>query len=42
MTRLLEGAPRRGIALLAALFVLGLVFPSFASGYLLSVGFLIL
>ena len=42
MTRLLEGAPRRGVALALALLVLGLVFPAFASGYLLSVGFLIL
>jgi branched-chain amino acid transport system permease protein len=40
--RLLEGVPRRGLALLAALLVLLLVFPMFASGYLLAVGFLIL
>jgi branched-chain amino acid transport system permease protein len=39
---LLEGVPRRGLALLAALLVLLLVFPMFASGYLLAVGFLIL
>jgi branched-chain amino acid transport system permease protein len=38
----LEGVPRRGLALLAALFLLLLVFPFFASGYLLAVGFLIL
>jgi branched-chain amino acid transport system permease protein len=40
--RLLEGVPRRGLAMLAALLVLLLVFPLFASGYLLAVGFLIL
>ena len=38
----LEGVPRRGLALLAALLLLLLVFPFFASGYLLAVGFLIL
>jgi branched-chain amino acid transport system permease protein len=40
--RLLEGVPRRGLALLAALFAGLLVFPFFADGYLLAVGFLIL
>ena len=40
--RLLEGVPRRGLILLVALLVLLLVFPLFASGYLLAVGFLIL
>jgi branched-chain amino acid transport system permease protein len=40
--RLLEGVPRRGLALLAALLALLIVFPLFASGYLLAVGFLIL
>ena len=39
---LLEGVPRRGAILLAALLALLLVFPLFASGYLLAVGFLIL
>jgi branched-chain amino acid transport system permease protein len=42
MRRMLEGVPRRGLAMLAALLVLLLVFPLFASGYLLAVGFLIL
>ncbi len=43
MTRhLLEGVPRRGLAMLAALLILLLVFPLFASRYLLAVGFLIL
>jgi branched-chain amino acid transport system permease protein len=42
MRRLLEGVPRRGLAMLAALLVLLIVFPFFASGYLLAVGFLIL
>ncbi len=42
MTRLLEGVPRRGLLLLAALLALLAVFPFFASGYLLTVGFLIL
>jgi branched-chain amino acid transport system permease protein len=42
MSRLLEGVPRRGLILLAALFALLAVFPVFASGYLLAVGFLIL
>jgi branched-chain amino acid transport system permease protein len=42
IARLTEGVPRRGLALLAALLVLLLVFPMFASGYLLAVGFLIL
>jgi len=40
--RLLEGVPRRGLWLLALLLALLLVFPFFASGYLLAVGFLIL
>jgi branched-chain amino acid transport system permease protein len=40
--RLLEGVPRRGLWLLGALLVLLAVFPAFASGYLLAVGFLIL
>ena len=40
--RLLEGVPRRGLVLLAALLVVLAVFPVFASGYLLAVGFLIL
>jgi len=40
--RLLEGVPRRGLVVLAALLVLLAVFPLFASGYLLAVGFLIL
>ena len=39
---LLEGVPRRGLAMLAGLLALLLVFPFFASGYLLAVGFLIL
>jgi len=42
MTRLLEGVPRRGLALLAALLAVLVAFPFFASGYLLAVGFLIL
>jgi branched-chain amino acid transport system permease protein len=42
IARLTEGVPRRGLVLLAALLVLLLVFPMFASGYLLAVGFLIL
>ena len=42
MRRLLEGVPRRGLWLLALLLALLLVFPFFASGYLLAVGFLIL
>jgi branched-chain amino acid transport system permease protein len=42
IARLLEGVPRRGLAMLAALLVLLLVFPFFASGYLLAIGFLIL
>jgi branched-chain amino acid transport system permease protein len=42
MARLLEGVPRRGLAMLAALLALLCVFPFFASGYLLAVGFLIL
>jgi branched-chain amino acid transport system permease protein len=42
IARLTEGVPRRGLALLAALLVLLVVFPMFASGYLLAVGFLIL
>ncbi len=40
--KLLEGVPRRGAILLAALLALLIVFPLFASGYLLAVGFLIL
>jgi branched-chain amino acid transport system permease protein len=39
---LLEGVPRRGLVLLAVLLALLAVFPVFASGYLLAVGFLIL
>ena len=39
---MIQGVPRRGLVLLAALLFLLLVFPLFASGYLLSVGFLIL
>lgn len=42
IARLLEGVPRRGLAMLAALLALMLAFPAFADGYLLSVGFLIL
>ena len=42
IARLLEGVPRRGLWLLAALLALLAVFPLFASGYLLAVGFLIL
>jgi len=42
IARLLEGVPRRGLVCLAALFALLAVFPAFAGGYLLSVGFLIL
>ena len=42
IARLLEGVPRRGLVLLALLLVLLAVFPAFASGYLLAVGFLIL
>ena len=42
IARLLEGVPRRGLAMLAALLALLLAFPAFASGYLLAVGFLIL
>jgi branched-chain amino acid transport system permease protein len=42
IARLLEGVPRRGLVLLAVLLVLLAVFPAFASGYLLAVGFLIL
>jgi branched-chain amino acid transport system permease protein len=40
--KLLEGVPRRGALMLAALLVLLIAFPLFASGYLLAVGFLIL
>ena len=40
--KLLEGIPRRGLMLLAALLVFLIAFPLFASGYLLAVGFLIL
>ena len=39
---MIQGVPRRGLVLLAVLLALLLVFPLFASGYLLSVGFLIL
>ena len=39
---MIEGVPRRGLVLLAALLVVLLVFPVFASGYLLAVGFLVL
>ena len=39
---MIEGVPRRGLVLLAALLVVLLVFPLFASGYLLALGFLIL
>jgi len=42
MRRLAEGVPRRGLWLLAVLLVLLALFPLFASGYLLAVGFLIL
>ena len=42
IARLLEGVPRRGLVLLAILLALLLLFPAFASGYLLAVGFLIL
>jgi len=42
IARLTEDVPRRGLVLLGALLALALVFPAFASGYLLSVGFLIL
>jgi branched-chain amino acid transport system permease protein len=42
IARLVEGVPRRGLVLLALLLVLLAVFPAFASGYLLAVGFLIL
>jgi branched-chain amino acid transport system permease protein len=42
IARLLAGVPRRGLAMLAILLALLLVFPFFADGYLLAVGFLIL
>jgi len=42
MSPLLEGVPRRALVLLAALLALLAAFPIFASGYLLSIGFLIL
>jgi branched-chain amino acid transport system permease protein len=42
IARFTEGVPRRGLVLLAALLVLLAIFPLFASGYLLAVGFLIL
>jgi branched-chain amino acid transport system permease protein len=42
MRQLLEGVPRRALVMLAALLALLIVFPFFASGYLLAVGFLIL
>ena len=42
ISRLTEGVPRRGLVLLAALAALLAIFPLFASGYLLAVGFLIL
>ena len=37
-----DGAPRRGLAMAAALLALLVAFPFFANGYLLAVGFLIL
>ena len=40
--KILEGAPPRGLALLAVLLALLVAFPFFANGYLLAVGFLIL
>jgi branched-chain amino acid transport system permease protein len=42
MPRLIQGVPQRGLAMLATLLALLLVFPYFASGYLLALGFLIL
>jgi branched-chain amino acid transport system permease protein len=42
IARLTEGVSRRGLVLLALLLVILAVFPLFASGYLLAVGFLIL
>jgi branched-chain amino acid transport system permease protein len=42
MRGLLEGVPRRALVLLAALLAVLFVFPFFANGYLLAVGFLIL
>lgn len=42
IARLTEGVPRRSLVLLAALLLAALVFPAFAGGYLLSVGFLFL
>jgi branched-chain amino acid transport system permease protein len=42
IARLLDGVPRRGVAMLAALLALLLAFPFFANGYLLAVGILIL
>ena len=40
--KLVEGVPRRGLVMLAALLAFLIAFPTFAGGYLLSVGFLIL
>jgi len=42
IARLLEGVPRRGLVLLGLLLAALVVFPFFASGYLLTVGFLVL
>lgn len=42
IARLLDGVPRRAIVSLAVLLLALLAFPSFAGGYLLSIGFLIL
>ncbi len=42
IAHLLEGVPRHGLAMLAALLALLIVFPFFAGGYLLAIGFLIL
>jgi branched-chain amino acid transport system permease protein len=42
IAHLLDGVPRRGLAMLAALLALLAVFPLFANGYLLAIGFLIL
>ena len=39
---MMAGVPRRGLVALALLLVLLVIFPFFASGYLLSIGFLIL
>ena len=40
--KLLEGVPRRGLIVLAALLAFLVAFPMFASSYLLAVGFLVL